>query len=203
MFLSHNLRKSKVKSNIIKLNMPLKTLMIAFIFLLLVLFPNHALCLEDINLSVRNKPSRLEVEVQIIPSSSFLNEYKEGLNKNLFILVDLYRRWSIIPDEFIWGVQIKREFFSNPIKEEFIVKSQEGQTVVEKRFKSWQEAIDWGLKLAAISIDTQNLEKGKYYIRVTVESNIKKIPTILEHFLFFIPKHEKKIQKESEILRLP
>lgn len=203
MFLSHNLRKSKVKSNIIKLNMPPKTLMIALTFLILILFPKYAFSLEDINLSVRNKPSLLEVDVQIIPSTSFSNEYREGLNKNLLILVELYRRWSIIPDEFIWGVQIKREFFSNPIKEEFIVKSYEGQTVVEKRFKSSKEALDWGLKLDTISIDTHSLERGRYYVRVTVESNIKRIPTILEHFLFFIPKHEKKISKESEILRLP
>lgn len=176
---------------------------IALIFLFVLIFSQFGFCLEDIDLSIKNKSSKLEIEVHIVPSASFVNEYREGLSKNLFILVDLYRRWSIIPDEFIWGVQIKREFLSNPIKEEFIVKSYEDQNIIEKRFKSWQEAIEWGLKLSKISIDTQNLERGKYYVKVTVESNIRKIPTILEHFLFFIPKHEKKISKESEVLRLP
>lgn len=174
-----------------------------FSIIFLFYFYNDALSIEDVNLFIQNKANKIEVNVQIIPSESFISEFKEGLNKNIMILIDLYRKWSIIPNEFVWGVQIKREFISNPIKEEFIIKSYDVNIIKEKRFKSWQDAIEWGMKIDSIIIDTKDLEKGKYYVKVTVESNIKKLPSIFEHLLFFIPKHEKKISKESEILRLP
>jgi hypothetical protein len=47
------------------------------------------------------------------------------------------------------------------------------------------------------------LPGGKYYIKVTVESNIKKLPSVLEHLLFFIPRYEKKITIESKSFTLP
>lgn len=183
--------------------MPHWTSLFTVVFLVFTFFPNIVLSIEDINLAVSSKPSRLDVDIQVIPSQSFSEEFREGLNKDVIILVELYRKWAVIPDEFVWGLKIRREFFSNPIKDEYLVRSHEGQTVFERRFKNSKEAIDWGLRVNRVSIETTNLERGKYYVKVTVESNIRKIPTLLEHFLFFIPRHEKKITRESEVIRIP
>jgi len=101
-------------------------------------------------------------------------------------------------------LQVQRIFISDPIKGEFIVRSIEGQILREKKFKNWQDALEWGLKINPVTVvDINNLEKGKYYVKVTVESNIKKLPLVLEHILFFIPRYEKRITKESETFRLP
>lgn len=170
-------------------------------FLLFQVFYVYAI--ENINMEIQKNDSFLTVNARIVPSQEFIDDFKNGLSKNIFILIELYRKWSIIPDEFITGVQIQRILISDPIKDEFIIKTLEGDRLSEKRFKSWQEALDWALKADSIKININNVDRGKYYIKITVESNIKKLPSVLEHILFFIPTYEKKITKESEYFRLP
>lgn len=171
-------------------------------FLLLHVF--YAYAIENIDMEIHKNNSFLTVKARIIPSQEFIDDFKNGLGKNILIVVELYRRWSIIPDEFISGVQIQRILIPDPIKDEFIIKTLEGDRLTEKRFKNWQEALDWALKTEPIKIaNINNVDRGKYYIKITVESNIKKLPSVLEHILFFIPTYEKKITRESEYFRLP
>jgi len=179
---------------------------VKFFLPLLLIFINlsNSFAIEDMEIGINRMQNSIEVTTSIIPSKEFIDDFKEGLSKNLLILIEFYRKWSIIPDEFISGVQIQRIFISDPIKEEFIVKSIEGQILREKKFKNWQDALEWGLKINPVRVvDINNLEKGKYYVKVTVESNIRKLPLVLEHILFFIPRYEKRITKESETFRLP
>lgn len=160
--------------------------------------------IENINMEIQKDTTFLTVKARIIPSQEFAEDFKNGLSKNIFILIELYRKWSIIPDEFINGVQIQRVLISDPIKDEFIIKTLQGEILTEKRFKNWQEALDWALNIGPVRVvNINNVDRGKYYIKITVESNIKKLPSILEHILFFIPTYEKKITKESESFRLP
>ncbi|MDW7971871.1 MAG: DUF4390 domain-containing protein [Thermodesulfovibrio sp.] len=177
-------------------------LWILFASLCFHIFPAYAM--ENINMEVKKNNSFLSVKAEVIPSQDFVDDFKNGLSKNILILIELYRRWSMIPDEFIAGVRIQRTLIPDPIKEEFIIKSLEDDKLTERRFKNWQEALNWALKVEPLRIvNINDLQRGKYYIKVTVESNIKKLPSFLEHILFFIPTHEKKITKQSEIFRLP
>lgn len=182
----------------------MKKCIISSIFFLIICFPQISSGIENILMNFHKSENTLSIQLQIIPSEEFKDDFKEGLSKNILISIELYRRWSIIPDEFISGFQIHKILISDPIKEEFIIKSIEGQKIIEKRFKNWQDALNYGLKVDLVKIeDINKLQKGKYYIKVSVESNIKKLPSVLEHLLFFIPKYEKKITKESERFMLP
>lgn len=175
------------------------------IFLLIFTFNlNYAFAIEDIELSIKKNLNSIEVKARIIPSKEFIEEFKSGMGKDIQILVELYRRWSIIPDEFIVGRKMQRTFISDPIKEEYIVKSLEGQILRERRFKNSMDALAWGLNIESVEFDNIKIfDPGKYYVRIIVESNIKKLPLILEHFLFFMPKYEIKKVKESERFNLP
>jgi hypothetical protein len=177
------------------------------ILILLVIFVlkiKEVYSIENVAIFVGKTSNAIKVKARIIPAKKFIEEFRAGLGKNVEILIELYRRWSIIPDEFITGVKIQRSFISDPIKEEYIIKNLEGTILKEKRFKSSADALDWGLKVDSVEFhNTNNFESGEYYIKVTVESNIKKLPLLLEHFLFFIPKYETKIVKESERFILP
>ncbi len=177
---------------------------ISIIFTLSFLFLSPAFGIENVLLEVHRVNNYLTINSEIIPSEDFMEDFKSGLSKNILVTIELFKKWSIIPDEFIKGVQIQRNLLSDPIKGEFTVKSQEGSILFEKRFKNADDAIEWALKLNSVKIgDVNQFEKGRYYIKVTVESNIKKLPSVLEHILFFIPKYEKRISKESETFRLP
>lgn len=170
----------------------------------LIIFISTAHGIENIKMEIQKRNNSLFVKSTIVPSQEFIEDFRSGLSKNISILIELFRRWTIIPDEFIKGYMIQRILISDPIKEEFIIKTVYGEGMVEKRFKNWQEALNWALNIDTVKIaDVNTLEQGRYYIKITVESNIKKLPLVFEHILFFIPKYEKKITKESEIFRLP
>lgn len=173
-------------------------------FIIFILKINYTHAIEDIDILIKKNLTSIEVNTRIIPSKEFIEDFRSGMGKNILILIELYRRWSIIPDEFITGIKLQRTFISDPIKEEYIIKNLEGQILKEKRFKNITDALAWGLKIESVEFSNiNNYESGKYYIKVTVESNIKKLPLLLEHFLFFIPKYETKIVKESERFNLP
>lgn len=164
----------------------------------------YSYAIEDINIDIQKQTKSLWIKASIIPSEDFIEDFKNGLSKDLFISIGLFRKWSIIPDEFIAGIQIKRRLNPDPIKGEFIVESIEPPYLKEKHFKNWQEALQWALKIESLQIsDLSNIESGKYYIKITVESNIKRLPSVLEHILFFIPRYDKKIEKKSEDFKLP
>lgn len=178
-----------------------KIIIIVFIFLS---FAVNAWAIQDIEMKIEKTENYLSVRGRIIASEEFIKDFQDGLTKNIFISIELLRKWSIIPDEFVAGVQIERVLVSDPIKEEFIIKEISEQTMTEKRFKNWQEALNWALRIEPVKIvNLKNVERGKYYMRITVESNIKKLPMVLEHLLFFIPRYDQKITKESESFRLP
>jgi len=177
---------------------------IGFIIFLLFYFPYTAFAIENITMQFTKTDNSLLVDLQIIPSEEFKDDFKNGLSKNIVILIELYKKWSIIPDEFISGTQIQKIMISDPIKDEFIIKSIEGEILKEKRFKNYQEALNWALNIETVKIGgIDKLPGGKYYIKVTVQSNIKKLPSVLEHLLFFIPRYEKKITIESKSFTLP
>lgn len=172
------------------------------LFILILLSPVYAL--DSIILDIKKENNYLLINTNIKPSQEFFTDFQNGLSKSILVTIELYRRWSIIPDEFITGLQIQRNMLSDPIKGEFIVKSIYGENTIEKRFNNCEDAMNWALKIESIRIGNINyLEKGRYYVKISVESNIRKLPLVLEHILFFIPTHERKITKESEIFRLP
>lgn len=182
----------------------MKKIIISILFILIFCFPQISLAIENILMEVQKAENALFIKLQIIPSEEFIDDFRNGLSKNILISIELFKRWSIIPDEFVSGAQIQKILISDPIKEEFIIKSIEEQEIKEKRFKNWQDALNYALKVELIKIeDINKLQRGTYYIKVSVESNIKKLPSVLEHLLFFIPRYEKKITKESERFTLP
>lgn len=181
-----------------------KLIILLTFLIIFILKINYAYAIEDIDILIKKNLTSIEVNTKIIPSKEFIEDFKSGMGKNIQILIELYRRWSILPDEFIAGIKFQRTFISDPIKEEYIIRNLEGQLLKEKRFKNVSDALAWGLKIESVEFQNiNNFETGKYYIKVTVESNIKKLPLLFEHFLFFIPKYESKIVKESERFNLP
>lgn len=174
------------------------------ILIILVFFELNVGAIESIEMEIQKNNPFLMVKAHILPSLQFIEGFKNGLSKNIFILIELYRVWHFIPDEFIEGFQMQRALISDPIKDEFIIKTIQDNNISEKRFKNWQEALDLALKIEPVKItNAAKLDRGDYYVKITVESNIRKLPLILEHILFFIPTYEKKITKISEKFSLP
>jgi hypothetical protein len=179
-----------------------------FIFCLLTsvfcLLSSALLAAEITDINVRLANSELFVSTAIKPDPKIIDDLNQGISKELTFYIDLFRVWNVWPDEFVLGKKIVRTLKSNQIKREYVATSISGQTHLEKRFKELDPMIEWAMSVPELKLtSTKELEPGIYFIKVTVESRIRKMPTIIRSILIFVPEHEFKIFKNSPEFMIP
>jgi hypothetical protein len=127
-----------------------------------------------------------------------MQELSNGITKELRFYIDLFRVWKMWPDEFVLGKFFIRTMKSDPVKMEYTATSSDGTTLIRKRFKSLQSMVKWALNIDDLKLaNTQELEPGEYFVRVTAESKIRKLPPVIGYFMIFLPENEFKIKKDS------
>ncbi len=140
----------------------------------------------------------IHVSVMLNLEEKYIQELKKGITKEFKFYIDIFKVWERWPDEFIFGKSITRTLKCDPVKKEYIAISNDGTKIIEKRFKSLESMMDWALNIEDIAIiNIRDLEPATYYIKVTVESKIRKLPPVIGYFLVFLPENEFKIQKNS------
>lgn len=145
----------------------------------------------------------IQVSVTLNLEDKYIQELKKGITKEFKFYLDIFRIWERWPDEFIFGKSITRTLKCNPIKKEYIAISNDGTKIIEKRFRSFESMIDWALRIEDITIiNMKELEPATYYVKVTVESKIRKLPPVIGYFLIFLPENEFKIEKNSSIFTI-
>ena len=108
--------------------------------------------------------------------------------------------WNVWPDEFIVGKFSIRTIKYDPVKTEYIATSNDGRTLIEKRFTSFETMLKWALSIDTLELAIpKDLEPGAYFIRVIVVSKIRQLPPVLRDLLIFIPENEFKIKKDSAV----
>jgi hypothetical protein len=175
-----------------------KLLLIILLSTLLFITKAEALEIKDLHLDF----SKGDIKVSFVfdPGSDRLNEIREGIPKVIIFYIDLFRSWDIWPDEFINGKKIIIHIKGDPVKKEFIGSSFDGKTLKEERFKSFESMIKWASTFNKISItNMKGLDSGKYFARITVESRIREIPSLVSEIFFFLPTKEFKISSDSEM----
>ena len=104
------------------------------------------------------------------------------------------------PDEFITGRFLEKTLTCDPVKGEYLATSYNGSVVIEKRFKSFESMLDWALSVQDMQLRSlKDLEPGNYYVRVSVESKIRKLPPVIGYFMIFLPENEFTVEKNSRI----
>ena len=89
---------------------------------------------------------------------------------------------------------------ADPIKKEYVSTSSDGSTLVEKRFKSFESMISGSLLVGDMKLtNTREIDPGEYFIRVTIESRIRKLPPVIGYFFIFLPENEFRIVKDSGV----
>jgi hypothetical protein len=132
-----------------------------------------------------------------------LQELSNGITKELKFYIDLFRVWEMWPDEFVLGKFFIRTLKSDPVKMEYTATSSDGSTLIQKRFKTFGSMVKWALSVDNLKLaDTKELEPGKYFVRVTVESKIRKLPPVIGYFMIFLPENEFKIKKDSAFINI-
>lgn len=138
------------------------------------------------------------VTTGVILDEKLLNELKNGISKEITFYIDLFRVWKAWPDEFILGKIIKKTLKCDPVKNEFVAASFDGITRIERRFKNAESLIKWSLNINNLLLtNIKELEPDNYFIRVTAESKIRRLPPVIGHLFFFVPESEFNLVKDS------
>ena len=128
-----------------------------------------------------------------------LEAIRGGVDKELKFYVDLFKMWKVWPDEFVIGKKLVRVLKSDPIKREYVATNLEGNLFLEKRFKDAESMIAWAMNITDIKlVNVREFEPGTYFIKVTVESHMRKLPPVIGHLLFFVAEKEFSVSKNSD-----
>ena len=101
-------------------------------------------------------------------------------------------------------MKIVRVLQSDPIKREYIGSSTEGNIRTIKRFKDPDSMIPWGMNIPDLKLtNVKALEPGDYYIKVSVESILRKLPPVIDTVVFWVSTKEFSISKDSPLFRIP
>ncbi len=159
--------------------------------------------MEIAPITIKVVNSELHVTASVRPDPKFMADMNEGLSKEFIFYIDLFRVWNIWPDEFVLGRKITQILKSNQIKREYVATSLYGNVHLEKRFKSPESMVEWAMSVADVKLtNVKELDAGTYFVKVTVESRIRKLPPIVGYFLFFLPEKEFTISRNSQQFQL-
>lgn len=178
------------------------SILISSIFWLLFTQTAYSHQINDLSVKIINND--LYVSATLHPEAHFIEQISDGISKQLTFYIDLFRVWKIWPNEFLKGWKIVRILKSDPIKREYYALNIDGNTTVEKRFKDLSAMVSWAFNISDYKLtNIKDIEEGKYFVKVTVESNIKKLPPLLGYFLFFLSENEFSISKNSHKFTIP
>jgi hypothetical protein len=153
---------------------------------------------EIIGHEVRFHENDIFVTASLSLDDKYLQELNNGITKEFRFYVDIFRVWNKWPDEFILNRSFIRKLICDPVKKEYIATSNDGTTLVQKRFKSFESMSKWALTISDLKLaNLRELEPGVYFVRVTVESKIRKLPPVIGYFMIFSPETEFKLVKDS------
>jgi len=147
---------------------------------------------------IKIQDNQIRVTTSLSLNEKSLQELRSGVTKDLKFSIDLFRVWKMWPDEFVVGKMFIRTLKSDPVTMEYRGSSNDGNTLVQKKFKSFESMIQWALLINDVKLaNVKDLEQGTYFVRVTVESKIRKLPPVIGYFMIFLPENEFKIEKDS------
>jgi len=147
---------------------------------------------------VKLKDNEIYVTTALSLDENQIQELRNGIAKEFRFYIDIFRLWKMWPDEFVLGKLFVRTLKCDPVKTEYIATSSDGSTLIEKRFKSFESMVRWAVSINDLKlVNTRELEPGVYFVRVTVESKIRKLPPVIGYFMIFLSENEFKIKKDS------
>jgi hypothetical protein len=121
-------------------------------------------------------------------SKDFEDAIRNGFEKEITFYIEIYRKWSFWPDEFILSKKVQKTIKYDELKKMYYTTSYDGLYLEEKVFDDYERMKAWISKIGDIKAIPLGLlnPKATYFIRVKAESKFKRLPPLIENLLFFI-----------------
>jgi hypothetical protein len=147
----------------------------------------------------------MKIENNDIILSSGITNVKEletviqsGVEREIIFTFELLRSWRFWPDEFIVSKKITRAIRYDNLREHYLMTSSDGTNTEEKRFRIYDRMQSLVFSVSDINLaNIRELEAGKYYIKIIVESRNMEQQPLVGFFMHLIPEVEMSIVKES------
>jgi hypothetical protein len=150
-------------------------------------------------LEVRVHDQNIYVATGLELEENHLSDIAKGVSKEIIFYVDLFRVWRMWPDEFVLGRTLTRTLRCDSVKKEYIATSLEGNKLTEKRFRNCERLIRWVLTVNEVRLtNTTELEPADYFVKVSVESRLRKLPPFINLLFFFVKEKEFSLKRNSE-----
>lgn len=173
------------------------------LIIFLILLPYNIYGAEITGPAIQLKNDEVLVSAGILLDEKNIRDIKKGISKEVTFYIDLFRVWKTWPDEFIAGGKFVRTLESDPIKKEYTASSSDGATLTKKRFRDLDAMLNWALNIKDHRlINTRELEAANYFIRITVESHMRKLPPVVGYLLFFVPEKDFRVTRDSSPVHL-
>ena len=169
-----------------------------FLFLVFLLVPLSSGAQEIYGPDVTINNGNIIVSTSLGLSERQIDDISKGISKKVIIYVDLFRVWKAWPDEFVLGRKFTRTLKCDPVKKEYVATSLEGNILREKRFSDCDSLLTWALTVNGHTLTSiKELEPAKYFVKITAESRLRKLPPIVNYLFFFVKEREFRISGKS------
>jgi len=153
--------------------------------------------------NVKVREGSIIVSTGLNLSRGYLSDIKKGVPKEINFYIDLFRAWEPWPDEFVLGTTVTRTLRCDPVKKEYIATSISVTENIEKRFKSCESMTNWALTVPeAWLTNISELAPGDYFVRVTSESRLRRLPPFINLMFFFVKEVEFSVKEDSPFFPL-
>ena len=155
--------------------------------------------LEVTGPEVEIKENNIIVNSGINNVKEFEAAIKSGVAKEIIFNIELIRSWRFWPDEFVVSRNITRVVKFDNLRDQYHVSSHYGNSLIEKHFKDYNLMKDRIFTTGAVNLaNIKELDPGKYYVRVVVESKSTEEPPVVGFVMHFIPEVDMRLVKESK-----
>ncbi len=132
---------------------------------------------------------QIVVSFSIQSEEFFVKDLKEGSSKEVLVYADLFRHWDILPDEFVTGVKIIVDLYSDPLKGEYIASKYDGKRSIVKRFKSVESMLEWAFEFKELKVaKMRGYDEGDYFVKIKAEAYSDTVVSLLAKLLLIQPK---------------
>ena len=118
----------------------------------LLFLPSSSECVEIKTLDVTVEKNIIHVSTTVSLDEKYLADLRKGIEKEIRFYIDIYKMWNVWPDEFITGKFSVRTIHYDPVKTEYIATSNDGHTLIEKRFTSFESMVKWALSIHELKL---------------------------------------------------
>lgn len=169
----------------------------------LLLFPSLSSGAEIVGPEIKIVNNELYVTAGLLLDEKQVQALKNGIVKEITFYIDLFRIWNMWPDEFVLGKTFVKTLRADPVKKEYVATSLYGRTIVEKRFNELDSLLKWSLNINDLKLtNIKELEPDDYFVRITAESRLRRLPPVIGYLFFFVPEKEFTTVKDSSSFRV-